>query len=88
MTNWWTAPIPPRCTQALRPEATMKPQFEHFRAIELYCPQCREARPVRERLLLALPRSDLIEYRCTVCGASCGTREVPHPPPGGARTAG
>ncbi|MCX7820036.1 MAG: hypothetical protein N2652_12650 [Kiritimatiellae bacterium] len=68
--------------------SSLPPQFEQFRATELYCPRCRTAQPVRERLLLALPRSDLLEYRCTVCGTSCGTREAPHPPPGSPRAAG
>lgn len=33
-------------------------------------------RPVRERLLLVLPRAEIYEYRCTVCGESVGSREV------------
>lgn len=55
-------------------------QFEQFRASELYCPKCRIARPVRERLLLVLPGSELFEYRCTVCGTSVGEREAKAPP--------
>ena len=51
-------------------------------AAELYCPRCRAARPVRERLLLVLPTTDLHEYRCAACGESCGTREVKHGPAG------
>jgi DNA-directed RNA polymerase subunit RPC12/RpoP len=43
-------------------------------ASELYCPRCRAAVPVRERLLLILPDGDLSEYRCTRCGASVGER--------------
>ena len=55
-------------------------QFEEFRASELWCPKCRMARPVRERLLLVLPRAELHDYRCIVCGTSLGTREVRQPP--------
>lgn len=55
-------------------------QFDEFRASELYCPQCRVARPVRERLLLVLPGGDLHEYRCVVCATSLGTRETKSPP--------
>lgn len=55
-------------------------QFENFRASELFCPKCRVARPVRERLLLVLPGSELFEYRCTVCGTSVGEREAKAPP--------
>jgi hypothetical protein len=51
-------------------------QFESLRASELYCPKCRTARPVRERLLLVLPRAEIHDYRCTVCGESLGTRET------------
>ena len=57
-------------------------QFEQFRASELFCPKCRIAKPVRERLLLVLPHSELYDYRCTVCGTSCGSREVKAPPLG------
>lgn len=59
-------------------------QFGAFQATELYCPNCRTARPVRERLLLVLPSGELHEYLCTECGASLGTRETtgtPAPPP-------
>lgn len=60
----------------------MARQFDDLRATELFCPRCRMARPVRERLLLVLPHGDLMEYRCQACGESCGTREVRAPPPG------
>jgi len=55
-------------------------QFDQFQATELYCPRCRRAQPVRERLLLVLPHAELYEYRCTVCAASLGSREVKAPP--------
>lgn len=55
-------------------------QFENFRASELYCPKCKVSRPVRERLLLVLPGSELFDYRCTVCGTSVGEREAKAPP--------
>lgn len=57
--------------------------FREFRAAELYCPTCRRAQAVRERLLLVLPNSELHEYRCAVCGVSLATRETrltPAPP--------
>jgi len=54
-------------------------QFEHLRASELYCPTCRKLRPVRERLLLVLPRAELYDYRCVTCGLSLGSREVKAP---------
>ena len=58
----------------------MPKQFQDLTASELYCPKCRVARPVRERLLLILPQAELHEYRCTTCGESLGTREVRHAP--------
>jgi len=57
----------------------MQEQFGSFGASELYCPRCRATRPVRERLLLVLPRGELHEYRCTVCGESLATRTVALP---------
>jgi len=60
-------------------------QFDQFRASELYCPKCRKAQPVRERLLLILPHGELHEYRCTTCASSLGQREVTAPPLGAAQ---
>jgi predicted RNA-binding Zn-ribbon protein involved in translation (DUF1610 family) len=51
-------------------------QFGSLRASSLYCANCGEAKPVRERLLLVLPDRELYEYLCTVCGAEVGSREV------------
>jgi hypothetical protein len=61
-------------------------QFESLRASELYCPKCKTAQPVREKLLLVLPHAELHDYCCTTCGESLGSREVKAPPvlPGGA----
>jgi hypothetical protein len=56
-------------------------QFRDLEAQTLYCPRCRAARPVRERLLLVLPDHDLHEYRCQVCFSSVGTRKVSRKPP-------
>jgi hypothetical protein len=51
-------------------------QFEKLQATELYCPKCRRATPVRERLLLVLPEGDKYEYLCVYCGTSVGDRIV------------
>ncbi|MBN2361584.1 MAG: cytoplasmic protein [Deltaproteobacteria bacterium] len=53
-----------------------RPQYREFRASELFCPRCRTAMPVRERLLLVLPDGDLFEYCCQGCGSSLGKRKV------------
>jgi hypothetical protein len=57
----------------------MPQQFGAFTASELYCPKCRCARPVREKLLLILPSGELYEYLCTGCGSSLGQRTVSGP---------
>jgi hypothetical protein len=51
-------------------------QFERLQATQLYCPKCKEATPVRERLLLVLPEGDKYEYLCAYCGTSVGDRIV------------
>ncbi len=54
----------------------MSQQFGEFVASELFCPSCRRAQPVRERLLLVLLDGELHEYVCARCGASLGKRTV------------
>ena len=49
--------------------------FEQFKASLLFCPQCRAAVPVRERLLLILPDGKLFDYMCTYCAGSIGSRK-------------
>ncbi|HVD95305.1 MAG TPA: cytoplasmic protein [Candidatus Limnocylindria bacterium] len=51
-------------------------QFENFTASSLYCEKCKEAMPVRERLLLVLPDREIFDYLCTGCGSSVGRREI------------
>jgi len=50
-------------------------EFEQFRASLLFCPRCKEAVPVRERLLLILPDGKLFDYMCTYCANSIGSRK-------------
>ncbi len=57
----------------------MMQQFGEFIASELYCPKCRVAQPVRERLLLVLPTGELHELLCSRCGSSLGKRTVTGP---------
>jgi hypothetical protein len=52
-----------------RPES-----FEQFQASALFCPKCRTAQPVRERLLLVLPDGELSDYVCATCGTSVGSK--------------
>ncbi|MFP3870653.1 MAG: cytoplasmic protein [Syntrophobacteria bacterium] len=53
-----------------------KKQFDQLQATSLYCPKCRQATPVCQRLLLFLPDGELHEYLCQYCGASVGTKKV------------
>jgi hypothetical protein len=54
----------------------MPQQFGEFTASELYCPKCRRAQPVRERLLLILPGGELREFLCVRCATSLGKRTI------------
>ncbi|RMG40286.1 MAG: hypothetical protein D6719_11505 [Candidatus Dadabacteria bacterium] len=51
-------------------------QYRQFSASELFCPVCRQAMPVRERLLLVLPDGrEVYDYVCRSCGESLGRKE-------------
>ena len=65
----------------------MSQQFGNFTASELYCPKCRCAQPVRERLLLVLLNGELHEFLCVRCGTSLGKRTVTGPAIAGATPA-
>ena len=66
-------PGPPAGRPA-RPASQPQEQFRSFRASALYCPSCRQATPVRERLLLVLPDGNLYDYLCANCGTSTGSK--------------
>jgi len=51
-------------------------QYKDFNASALYCPRCKQAMPVRSRLLLVLPDGELHEYLCQRCASSLGTKTV------------
>jgi hypothetical protein len=51
-------------------------QFDQLEATALFCAKCRQATPVRQRLLLFLPDGELHEYLCQYCGNSVGTKKV------------
>lgn len=50
--------------------------FEEFEAATLFCPKCKEAVPVRKRLLLVLPDGDKYDYMCAYCSTSVGSKKV------------
>lgn len=67
---------PPAPAAATRRRGGNQGQFGSLRASSLYCAKCREAKPVRERLLLVLPGKEIYDYLCTACASSVGQREV------------
>jgi len=54
--------------------AEARHQYESFEASELFCPRCRQSRPVRKHLLLVLPTGNKYDYRCAVCATSVGSK--------------
>jgi uncharacterized protein YbaR (Trm112 family) len=57
-----------------QPSTKSKADFDEFEAVELYCPKCGRAVPVRKSLLLILPEGDKYEYRCQYCGTTVGDK--------------
>ncbi len=49
-------------------------QFRSLTATLLFCPNCKEATPTRERLLLILPSGNKYEYVCSYCGTATGEK--------------
>ena len=49
-------------------------QFSDFKASRIWCPKCKQAMPVRQRLLLVLPDGELYQYLCAKCGADLGAK--------------
>jgi hypothetical protein len=46
--------------------------FKEFEATSLFCARCRQAMPVRKRLLLVLPTGNKYDYTCAECGNPVG----------------
>lgn len=51
-----------------------QPHYRSLEASELFCQRCRQARPVRQHLLLVLPTGNKYDYRCAVCATSVGSK--------------
>ena len=49
-------------------------QFKELEASALFCQKCKEAVPVRKKLLLALPQGDKYDYLCIQCGSAVGSK--------------
>jgi len=54
------------------PKPSPQGQFEELQATQLFCPKCREAMPVKKKLLLVLPTGELHHYVCKRCGTTLG----------------
>jgi hypothetical protein len=50
-------------------------QYGSLEVSEMFCPRCRQSRPVHRHLLLVLPTGHRYEYRCAACGMSVGGKE-------------
>jgi hypothetical protein len=60
-----------------------RPPQDSYGSLEaslLHCPRCRQAMPVRKRLLLALLDGDKYEYVCQQCGTPCASKVERLPP--------
>jgi hypothetical protein len=58
-----------------RPKARKSPQqFEDLEASSLFCPKCKQAVPVRKKLLLVLPEGEKFDYLCSQCGSAVGSK--------------
>lgn len=63
----------------------MAESYGQFNASLLYCEKCRQAMPVRQRLLLVLPDGEMYDYTCQRCNSSVGSKmEKPGVDPSGA----
>ena len=49
-------------------------QFEELEASALFCAKCKQAVPVRKKLLLVLPEGEKFDYLCARCGNSVGSK--------------
>lgn len=52
----------------------MVDSFGELEASSLFCPRCKQATPVRKKLLLVLPSGNKYDYACGVCGTQVGAK--------------
>jgi hypothetical protein len=50
----------------------MVDSFGELEAASLFCPRCKQANPVRKKLLLILSSGTKYDYACGVCGTQVG----------------
>src|SRR5436309_7353097 len=81
------APLQPRARRANGlgmlggpPRRPRAPEgYGSLEASLLHCPRCRQAMPVRKRLLLVLLDGEKHEYVCQRCGTPCASKIEPLP---------
>lgn len=56
------------------PQRPGQASYQDLEAQSLYCPRCKQAQPVRRKLLLVLPQGDKYAYLCEVCGEQVGSK--------------
>lgn len=61
-------------SRALNRKSSQLGAFKDLDATELYCSKCKQAVPVRKRLLIVLPDGDKYEYLCAFCSETVGTK--------------
>jgi hypothetical protein len=57
-----------------RTAANPSRQFEELEASSLFCGRCKQAVPVRKKLLLVLPEGEKYDYLCAHCGSPVGSK--------------
>jgi hypothetical protein len=50
----------------------MVDSFGELEASSLFCARCKQATPVRKKLLLVLPTGTKYDYTCSMCGTQVG----------------
>lgn len=63
-----------RFTESMSQPQSDTESYQDFDATQLYCATCKQAVPVRKRLLLVLPEGDKYEYLCAYCAGTVGTK--------------
>ena len=70
----------PRMLGGRPPRRPRAPEgYGSLEASLLHCPRCRQAMPVRKRLLLVLLDGEKHEYVCQRCGTPCASKIEPLP---------
>ena len=61
----------------MTPRSPQRRDFEDLEVSQVYCQKCKQAMPVRKRLLLVLLDKETFDYVCTGCGSPIAKKEEP-----------